>query len=205
MALTNNSRQDAKSLSLGAFASSGRSAESWLALVHVEVEAADTVAPLRRRMFPYYEPLRRRHDLPVLPIGLYLRVGLQGVGWETYLERFWEHQLVRFDYPYVGLQALDADRYLRQENWLGVALAALMRVPRERRIELAGEALERIVHCPENVYRKTLLCECVSAYLPTDEEQRRQFEDMVRNHPSLRLNRSSGRGKSLRSWPPSRA
>jgi hypothetical protein len=58
-----------------------------------------------------------------------------------------------------------------------------MRVPKERRIELASEALERIVHCPENLYRKTLLCECVLAYLPTDEEQRLQFEAMVRNHP----------------------
>jgi hypothetical protein len=161
----------------------GRSAESWLALVHVEVEAADTVAPLRRRMFHYYEPLRRSHDLPVLPIGLYLRVGLEGVGWDTYEERFWEHQLVRFNYPYVGLPALDADQYVRGDNWLGVALAALMRVPKERRMQLAGEALERIVHCPENLYRRTLLCECITAYLPADDEQRRQFEDMVRNHP----------------------
>lgn len=48
----------------------GRSEVSWLALVHVEIEAADKVAPLRRRMFHYYEPLRRQHNLPVLPIGL---------------------------------------------------------------------------------------------------------------------------------------
>ena len=161
----------------------GRSAESWLALVHVEVEAADKVAPLRRRMFEYYEPLRRRHDLPVLPIGLYLRVGLDGIGWDAYEEYFWEHQLVRFNYPYVGLPALDGEQYLRQDNWLGVALAALMRVPRERRITLAAEATQRLVHCPENTYRKTLLCECVSAYLPVDEEQRRQFETLLRNHP----------------------
>ncbi len=162
----------------------GRSADSWLALIHVEIEAADRVAPLRRRMFEYYEPLRRRHDLPVLPIGLYLRVGLDGIGWDAYEEYFWEHQLVRFNYPYVGLPALDAEQYLRQDNWLGVALAALMRVPRERRITLAAEAMQRLVHCPENVYRKTLLCECVSAYLPVDEEQRRQFEVLLRNHPA---------------------
>src|SRR5438132_1625675 len=51
------------------------SAENWLALVHIEVEHRDSVEPLRRRMFEYYEHLRRRHGLPVLPIGLYLRVG----------------------------------------------------------------------------------------------------------------------------------
>ena len=54
-----------------------------------------------------------------------------------------------------------------------------MRVPRERRITLAAEAMQRLVHCPENAYRKTLLCECVSAYLPVDEEQRRQFEGLL--------------------------
>lgn len=161
----------------------GRSAESWLALVHVEIESADSVAPLRQRMFHYYEPLRRRHGLPVLPIGLYLRVGMQGIGWDVYEEHFWEHRLVRFEYPYVGLPALDAEQYVRQDNWLGVALAALMSIPKERRIELAGEALERLVHCPENTYRKSLLCECVAAYLPIDEEQFRQFEDMLRYHP----------------------
>lgn len=160
-----------------------QSPENWLALIHVEVEAADTVAPLRRRMLHYYEPLRRQHDLPVLPIAVYLRVGLEGIGWDSYQESFWGHELVRFNYPYVGLPALDAERYVCQENWLGVALSALMRVSKQRKIELAGEALGRIVHSPENSYRKTLLCECVSAYLPTDAEQRRQFEEMVRNHP----------------------
>ena len=33
----------------------GRSAESWLALVDVAIESADTVAPLRQRMFHYYD------------------------------------------------------------------------------------------------------------------------------------------------------
>lgn len=143
--------------------------------MHVEIEAADTVAPLRRRMFHYYEPLRRRYDLPVLPIGVYLHVGLEGVGWDCYAESFWEKPLIRFYYAYIGLPALDAEQYVRQDNLLGVALSALMHVPKERRIALANEALVRIVHSPENSYRKTLLCECVSAYLPTDEEQQRQF------------------------------
>lgn len=50
-------------------------------------------------------------------------------------------------------------------------------------MELASEALQRIVHSSENNYRKTLLCECVSAYLPTNETQREEFENMLRNHP----------------------
>ena len=119
----------------------------------------------------------------MLPIGVHLRVGLDGIGWDSYEENFWGHQLVRFNYPYVGLPGLDAEQYVRQDNCLGVALAALMHMPKERKIALADEALTRLVHSPENSYRKTLLCECVSAYLPADEEQRQQFESMIRNHP----------------------
>jgi hypothetical protein len=152
-----------------------REAESWLALVHVEIEHRDSVQPLRRRMFEYYEHLRCRHRLPVLPIGLYLRVGLDGVGWDAYEEYFWEQRLVRFEYAYVGLPALDAEQYVRQDNWLGVALAVLMRTPPERRAELGQEALRRLVQCPETVYRRYLLCECVDAYLPGDDAQRQEI------------------------------
>jgi hypothetical protein len=81
---------------------------SWIVLVHVEVESRDAVAPLRGRMHAYYQHLKRRYDLPVLPIGLYLRVGLEGVGWDVYEEWFWEHRILHFEYAYIGLPALDA-------------------------------------------------------------------------------------------------
>ena len=54
--------------------------QSWLALIHIEIESPDKVAPLRPRMFRYYVHLRDRYELPVLPIGLYLKVGLDGIG-----------------------------------------------------------------------------------------------------------------------------
>src|SRR5258708_40331858 len=95
-------------------------------------------------MFDYYWMLRHRYRLPVLPIGLYRRVGLDGVGWDEFEEYFWERRLVYFEYAYVGLPALDAEQYVRGDNILGVALAALMRVPEERRAELKAESLRRI-------------------------------------------------------------
>jgi hypothetical protein len=152
---------------------------TWLALVHVEVESDDKVAPLRRRMFEYYEYLRRLYNLPVLPIGLYLRVGLDGVGWDTYEETFWEHVLVRFQYAYVGLAALNAEEYVGRDNWLGVALTALMRVPAQRRVELARQAWRRLVQCPLNEYRRYLLCECVDTYTPLAVAERQALEAEV--------------------------
>jgi hypothetical protein len=151
----------------------------WLALVHIEIEAPDKVAPLRPRMFHSYVNLRDKHGLPVLPIGLYLQVGLNGIGIDVYEEHFWELRPVRFEYLYVGLPALDGVQYVQGANGLGVALAALMRIPRERMAWLGAEALRRIQEMPLTEQKRFLLGECVQAYLPLDEEQQREFERLV--------------------------
>jgi hypothetical protein len=150
-----------------------------LSLVHVEIESRESVQPLRPRMFEYYVQLRRDSQLPVLPIGLYLRVGLDGIGWDAYEEHFWEHRLLRFEYAYVGLPALDAERYAAGEHLLGVALSALMAVPAERRTELHAEALQRIARSGENDWRRFLLAECVEAYANLDEAERLQLEALL--------------------------
>ena len=128
-----------------------------MALVHVEVETRKSAVALRPRMFEYYVQLRRDTGLPVLPIGLFLRVGLDGVGWDAYEEFFWEHRILRFEYAYVGLPGLDAEQYVNGEHLLGVALSTLMRVPPERRAELFAEGLKRIVRSGENDWRRFLL------------------------------------------------
>jgi hypothetical protein len=134
-------------------------------------------------MFEYYVQLRRDTGLPVLPIGLFLRVGLDGIGWDTYEEHFWEHRVLYFDYAYVGLPALDGEAYATGENLLGVALSALMRVPAERRAELHAEGLQRIARSGENDYRRFLLAECLEAYAELDETQREQVRRFLSSRP----------------------
>ena len=154
-------------------------AEQWLALVHIEIESPDKAAQLRPRMFEAYVQLRRDYGLPVLPIGLFLRVGLNGIGTDVYEEHFWELQPIRFQYLYVGLPALDAVKYLQGDNWLGVALAALMRIPPGQAAWLGAEALKRIGGAPLSDQQRFLLGECVEAYLPLDEAQKQEFERLV--------------------------
>ncbi len=156
-------------------------AASWIAVIHVEVESAETVAPLRARMHDYRSELRQRHRLPVLSIGLYLRVGLDGIGWDVYEEYFWEHRLLRFEYPYIGLPALDGEGYVTGENILGVALAALMRLPEERRVELRAEAIRRLAASEQNSYRRYLLVDCVEAYWPLSGPQRQEYDELMRS------------------------
>jgi hypothetical protein len=150
-----------------------------LALVHVEVEARESVQAFRPRMFEYYVQLRRDSQLPVLPIGLFLRVGLEGTGWDAYEEYFWERRLLRFEYAYVGLPALDGEQYATGEHLLGVALSTLMRVPAERRAELHAEALKRIARSGDNDWRRFLLAECVEAYSGLDEAERQRLQSLL--------------------------
>jgi hypothetical protein len=158
-------------------------AEQWLALVHIEIESPDTVKPLRPRMCDAYFHLRRHYSLPVLPIGLFLRVGLDGIGIDIYEEHFWELRTLQFQYLYVGLPALDAVEYVQGDNWLGVALAALMRIPADRAAWLGAEALRRIQTAPLSDQQRFLLGECVQAYLPLNEEQRDEFQRLVTTEP----------------------
>lgn len=155
-----------------------------LALIHIEVESRDAVAGMPRRMFEYIMQLRHRHAEPVLPIAVYLRVGRDGIGVESYVEAIAGMEVLRYQYLYVGLPALTAEEYLTGSNWLGVALAALMRVPRARKVRLRAEALRRILlEYTENDYRRLLLQECVEAYLQLSKRQQRQFEQLLRIEP----------------------
>ena len=138
-------------------------ADCWLTLIHIEIESRDTVVVLRPRMFAYYEHLRRKYGLPVLPIALYLRAGLGGIGWDVYEEKYWDRRLLAFEYAYVGLPGLEAEDYLAREHLLGVALSALMRVPPERRAAVHAEALRRLAEARENDYRRYLLLDCLEA------------------------------------------
>jgi hypothetical protein len=153
--------------------------ESLVALVHLEIESPDKASPARRRMFRYFVHLRDEYELPVLPVVLYLRVGMQGVGTDTYEENFWEFRPVLFRYLYVGLPGLDGVKYVEGDNWLGVALSALMKIPPDRIAWLGAEALRKIKDAPLTDQKRFLLAECVQAYLPLGEGQQREFDKMM--------------------------
>jgi hypothetical protein len=156
-------------------------------------------------MLSYYEQLRRRHGLRVLPIALYLRVGLDGIGWDLYEETYWEHRLVSFAYAYVGLPGLDGEQYVAGEHLLGVALTALMHVPPARRAAVHAEALGRLAEARENDYRRYLLLDCLEAYAMLDDAQAQELGALLRTEryqgpkpwrrPHLRrvCNRAGGR------------
>ena len=154
-----------------------------VALVHVEIESRDSAAALRPRMFEYFTQLERDTGLPVLPVGLLLRVGLDGIGWDAHELHFWDRRVLRFEYAYVGLPALDPAEYLNGEHVLGAALSSLMKVPAARRAEVYAEGLKRIATSGENDFRQYLLAECLGAYSDLDDQQKRGVEQLLDTVP----------------------
>jgi hypothetical protein len=137
--------------------------ERLLALIHVEIESPDRATNIKPRLPSYYIHLRETYGLPVLPLVLYLKLSLDGIGVDTYEEHFGDLCPLRFEYLYVGLPGLDAVQYVEGENWLGVALSALMRIPPEKAAWLGAEALKRLSVAPLNDQQRFLLADCVEA------------------------------------------
>jgi hypothetical protein len=149
----------------------------WLVLVHIEIESPDHTTRMKPRL--YYYHLRAAHQLPVLPIVIYLNVHLDGIGIDVCNEKFWDLEVVTFRYLYVGLPGLDGVKYVAGDNWLGVALAALMKVTPDRVAWLGAEALRRLIAAPLPAHERFLLGECVEAYLELDQKQLAEYQEIL--------------------------
>jgi hypothetical protein len=155
----------------------------WIALIHVEIDGAGSVAKLRRRMYEYYVALRREYGLPVLPVALYLKVGMEGLGHDRYEEHFWELPALRFEYLYIGLPALKGDDYVGKRGPLGAALASLMKLPADRKVWLRAEAAKAVskMRGPAgSEWKRLLLFEFIEAYWDLDGTQKREYDQLMR-------------------------
>ncbi len=169
-------------------------------LLHLEVDSATSLTEVRKKVGYYYPGLRTRYNLPITCLALYLHVGLQGLGWDQYVEEEAvqdeveevpaeekeanSEALYTVRWRYVGLPALPAERYLASDNWLGVALSALMRIEPSRKAWLRAEILRRLAtECKENDYRKLLLINCAETYLPLEGAQEAEYLRLIREEP----------------------
>ena len=162
--------------------------ENLLALVHLEIESSDKTTLIKPRLPYYYLHLLERYQTPIMPIVLYLRVVMDGIGVDDVEITFMGKVIMRFSYFYVGLPALDALQYLEGDSWLGVALTALMNMPRDQVPWIGAEALRKLSEAPLNDQQKFLLSDCVEAYLPLDEAGQKIFEQIIHSQIYVRLN-----------------
>jgi hypothetical protein len=150
-----------------------------LALVHVEVESAESVTDIERRLPAYYFHLRRTHRKPVLPLVLFLKVGLKGLGIRVIDDPPDGDPVLSMRYRYIGLTGLPAADYLAGDSWLGVALSALMRAAKADRLAIGVEAMRRLGDAPLPDGQKALLGDCVETYIELPEAELTRFRGII--------------------------
>lgn len=152
-----------------------------LVLVHIEVESRDSVSEYPKRMYEYYTKLSGKYDFEVLPIAIFLSVGLDGLGTGVYKRGIWQKKTLIFEYDYVGLPALAGEEYLHGNNMLGVAWSCVMHMARDRRPEAAAEALQIIEASRLSPEQKMTLMDFIHSYSPLKEEEWRDLNELLVN------------------------
>lgn len=156
-----------------------RDGDAAVVLVHIEIESADRTTRIEPRLPDYYYRLRSTHRLPILPIVIYLKVGLDGIGVRTIEDTVLGFVAARVNYLYVGLPGLDAVQYLEGDKWLGVAISVLMKIPKERVAWLGAEALRRVSNSPLSERQRLLLADCIDYYATIDAATRAEFDRIL--------------------------
>ncbi|MBY0232839.1 MAG: hypothetical protein K2W96_26450 [Gemmataceae bacterium] len=139
------------------------------ALLHVEVESGDSVEPLRWRMRRYRPYLKSRFGLPVLSVGVYMSVGLEGIGRDEGRDEFAGELTDLVRWPYLGLPALDGTVYAGGTNLLGVAMVGLMRVPEAERPRIKAEAMLRVYESGRSDICRFLFASLIEAYMDFED------------------------------------
>lgn len=149
-----------------------------LALIHIEVESRDSSTAAVQQLHDHLHQLYMKYQLPVVPVALFLNVGKNGISIEEHTVTFGNLRQ-RFEYLCVGLPKLDAMHYLNQDNILGVGLTPFMNIPDNQIIHVGAEALLKIVQANITDQERFLLAECISAYLPLVDKDRKLFVETI--------------------------
>ena len=137
-------------------------------IVHVEIEGRDKYS-LPRRMSEYYVLLRMFRQKLVLPLALVLLPNAGGLGWQSYQEGIFGHQVLHFRYGQVGIRDLSSQTYLAENNPVAAALTVLMQSEGESPALLKLMALQKVVESDLSVGDKFFLVEFMNTYAPTSE------------------------------------
>jgi hypothetical protein len=157
-----------------------------LILVHVEVEGRYR-SSMARRLWRYYLQLQLRHQLPVLPVVIFLRGGPAGLSAGEHREEVLGIEVARFRYVSMGLARAEAAEWLERKEALAAALASLMGSSSLSRAEQKILCLRKVCTAQIDEARRFLLVNTVETYLELEGEQLQYYESLLdREAPEMR-------------------
>ena len=154
-----------------------------LVLVHVEIERRASSA-MGRRLARYAMALELRHARPVIPIVIYIKGGPPGIRRQVYSRRVSKQELLRFTYWQLSLASTSAESFLRRDEPLAWALAAVMQAGHLAPVQHCLECLTRIGDHGKhlNAAQRYLLVNCVGTYVQLDQEQEEDLMATLEEH-----------------------
>lgn len=158
----------------------GRSGDSRVVLIHVEIERRFR-SSMDERMWRYYLQLVLRHGRKVLPIALFLKGGAPGITRRRWRERVADLTVSRFEYLAFGLSRSPAPVYLQRPETLVAGLAALMHRGTWDRPRQRLECLKRISQAPVDDARRFLLFNLVETYLDLKGAEVDRYAELMRS------------------------
>jgi hypothetical protein len=149
-------------------------------MVLILVELAGRRRPLTpKQLYDYYALLRRDHQLPVIPILVYVTGGKGKERWEEYREGAVGFSFVIFQYPRLRLRSLKAAEHARSGSPLECALAPLMDRRGTDLPALKIASMEGIARGGLPGGKAWLLSNFVNTYLPLSGEAEEQYQALL--------------------------
>lgn len=114
-----------------------------------------------------------------MPVVAYVHLAGEGLGWQSLDMLCLDHCFNHFEFPYIGLPALDGREYVEQANPIAWALTGLMNVPAEERARIKAESLRRAARAKLSDRQRFVVVECVESFTTLDANQLEEFEGLV--------------------------
>jgi hypothetical protein len=156
--------------------------EAQLVLVHTEIEGNFGEA-MDKRMSRYFFQLQHRHDLPVLPLVIFVNGGEPNITTRSHQDTVLGMDVCRFSYLSLGLSPSSAQDFLKKPGALAAALAVHMKQGSLSKAQLAAECMTKIAQAKLNDAKQLAAMNFVKTYLVLDHADKEEYTQLIEGTP----------------------
>jgi hypothetical protein len=156
--------------------------DAQLVVVHTEIEA-NFGAPMDKRMSRYYFLLQHRHNLPILPLVIFVNGGEPNVTTRSHQDVVLGMEVNRFSYLSLGLSPSSAQDFLKKPGALAAALAVHMKQGSLSKAQLAAECMLKIHQAKLDDTKQFVAMNFVKTYLVLDQTDKEEYNQLIEGTP----------------------
>lgn len=156
--------------------------DAQIVLVHAEIEG-NFGEPMDKRMSRYFFQLQLRHDLPVVPLVIFVNGGEPNITTRQHKYNALGMEVGVFSYLSLGLSPSSAQDYLKKPGALSAALAVHMKRGSLSKAQLTAECMSKIVQAKLDADKQFLAMNFVKTYLPLEKTDEEEYTQLIEGTP----------------------